>query len=108
MSEHNLTKNAYRTLCIIYKSFLNRTKQGISRHSAILFLDYSIFTSENQYSSNITDFRVALNELKHAGYIDLYVDGGFKLLNSGIALMENRFKNGLSEVIDFITKIPFH
>ena len=108
MSEHNLTKNAYRALCLIYKAFLNRTKQGVSRRSAILFLDYSIFKDENLYNSNTTDFRAALNELKRARYIDLYVDDGFKLLDSGIALMENRFKDGLSEVIDFITKIPFH
>lgn len=51
------------------------------------------------------DCHSCLLELKENDLIKLYVDGGFILKNSAIVYMENRFKKGLSEIVDFLTSL---
>ena len=45
-----------------------------------------------------------LTELKNNDFIKLYIEGSFILTSNAIIYMENRFKNGLVELTDFIAK----
>lgn len=50
------------------------------------------------------DIKETVAEIKRAGLGTMYLDGSFMANDQFIIYMENRFKNGLSEVVDFITK----
>lgn len=39
-------------------------------------------------------------------FIKIYIDGSFKITKELVIYMENRFKNGLNEVMDFISNLP--
>lgn len=51
-----------------------------------------------------TDIKTTVSELKNAGLGDMYYDGSFFANERFIIYMENRFKNGLLEVVDFISR----
>ncbi len=97
-----LTKDADKTLCLIYKEYLSRRKNGVSKSDAIEF-DFRK-TINDLNIVNASDFSDELLELKDNNFIKMYVTSDFELLPSAIIYMENRFKNGLIEVTDFIAK----
>ena len=107
MFEQSITKNSYQILCLIYKVYLQRRKDGMSIRQAKNFDTDRAFHSEYIPTIQFDNLYSAIVELNNFGYLKKYVDGGFVLTDEGIILMENRFKNNLSEVIDFISKIPF-
>ena len=92
-----LTKDADKLCCSVYKSYLSQRKEGVSKANAKHGIPVLSSWSDD-------DIDETLNELKRAGFIKKYVDGGFQLQDSFIIYMENRFKNGLAEVTDFIAK----
>lgn len=51
------------------------------------------------------DGRESLAELRRAGMIGQDVLGNFWLKDEAIIYMENRFKNGLSEVLEYVGKM---
>lgn len=102
MSNVILSKDADKSLCLIYKEYLSRRKNNISKSSASLFDSFTfktLFPDVNQ-----DDFISDLSELNKNKFIKLFVDGSFSLEVNAIIYMENRFKNGLTEVADFISK----
>ena len=103
-----LTKDADKMICCIYKSYLQRRKDGLSKAVSRRFED-SFFSSEEHLSTwvheDITETRL---ELGRSGLIKNYIGGDFMLTDSGIIYMESRFKNNLIAVTDFISKLlPF-
>lgn len=97
-----LTKDADKTLCEIYAAYLNRRDDGTPKNVA------KDFSDKNQWPDpdwTTPDGRESLAELKRAGMIEIYILGGFALTDAAIIYMENRFKNGLSEVLEWIGKI---
>ena len=107
MFEKTITNDSYNVLCIIYEAYLQRRNNGISKNQARDFTDYELFRREYIPDIHSDDMYSAIVELKNNGYVKLYVDGGFLLSDDGIVLMENKFKNNLSDVMDFISNIPF-
>lgn len=102
MAEITLSKDAYKTLCLIYKEYLSRIKNNISKSSSSMFQSTNfetLFPDVNQ-----EDFMSDLSELKRHNFVKLYIDGSFILNSEAVVYMENRFKNGLIEVVDFISK----
>ena len=102
MAEITLSKDAYKTLCLIYKEYLSRRKNNISKSSSSMFQSTNfetLFPDVNQ-----EDFMSDLSELKRHNFVKLYIDGSFILNSEAVVYMENRFKNGLIEVVDFISK----
>ena len=102
-----LTKDAKKVLYVLYKEYLKRIKSGIARTEAKSF-DPDILCQDlfSEYTSDdVNDF---LCELGSAGYLDNFFGDGIvqytTLTNFSIIEMENRFKNGLNDVIDFIAK----
>lgn len=102
-----MTKDADQMLCCLYREYLNRIKAGSSKTSA------RAFTAEYAESDDILskwhpdDFCTTRNELKRAGYLDVNIIGNFRLNDAAISYMENRFKNNIKELTDFISKFPF-
>lgn len=102
MAEITLSKDAYKALCLIYKEYLSRRKNNISKSSSSMFQSTNfetLFPDVNQ-----EDFMSDLSELKRHNFVKLYIDGSFILNSEAVVYMENRFKNGLIEVVDFISK----
>lgn len=97
-----LTKSADKTLCLIYKKYLTKVKSGISKQEANHFNTFNI---ENDFKNvNSDDFDNDLDELCKIKFINFDIVGNYSLTTSGIIYLENRFKNGLNEVTDFIAK----
>lgn len=101
-----LTKDADKVICCIYKEYLERRKSGMSKSQAKEF-DGNFYRNVKTLSKwNSADVSDTLQELHNRELIKKNVIGDFTLLDSAISYMENRFKNGLSEVVDFIFSLP--
>lgn len=103
MSEVTLSKDADKSLCLIYKEYLARRKNNISKDSARMFQSTSfdaLFPDINR-----RDFMSDLSELKRNNFIKMFTEGSFELNAEAVIYMENRFKNGLTDVVDFISKL---
>lgn len=98
-----LTKDTDKIFCLIYEEYLNRRKAGASKSSAILFHHPEALQPDFLQGIHADDIYSALHELHRNGLIKEYTDGGFILLDPGIIYMENRFKNGLKEVLEYIS-----
>ncbi|URZ06427.1 hypothetical protein [Clostridium felsineum] len=103
-----LTKNADALICLLYKQYCQKRKNGISKDIAIAFGSsaniYECINTKMQYS----DIDAACSELKDSSllicaYAENVVCDSY-LSDKGILYMENRFKNGLKEVIDYLSK----
>lgn len=99
-----LTNDADKMISYLYKEYLSRRKQGSSKVDARNFSnDY--FASEKFFSKWLPeDISDTLMELGQKKYLLIYMGGYFEICDNTIIYMENRFKNGLIEVTDFITK----
>lgn len=103
MSDIVLTKSADKTLCNIYKVYLERLNRSQSKSSATYF-DICNFKT-NFPDINEDDMLDDLIELENNNLVEKFIDGSFILNSNGIIYMENRFKNGLTELVDFISKL---
>ena len=102
MSDILLTRDADKTLCIVYKEYLSRRKNGDSKDSSCIFKSSNLSTLFP--NTNMHDVNSNLNELTENDLIKRWIDGSFTLNSNAIVYMENRFKNGVKEVTDFIAK----
>lgn len=100
-----LTKDADRMMCEIYAAYMKRRANGTSKRAAKDFADQATWPEEYATNWRSEDGSETLAELKRAGLIKLYLYGGFCLEDQAIIYMENRFKNGVSEVLDWLGKI---
>lgn len=100
-----LTKDADKMICCIYKTFLQRRKNGIAKSEARRFNDDYFSTDDKLSSWSDGDISDTFLEIGRAKLIQIYIGGNFDLTDSGIIYMESRFKNGLTEVVDFISKL---
>lgn len=99
-----LTKDADLLACCVYKEYLERRKNGIPKRQANTFSPEFHHSTDKISSWCKDDYLYTIGELKRAGLAKTYLDGTFVITDQFIIYMENRFKNGLVGVIDFITK----
>ena len=99
-----LTKDADLLVCCAYKEYLNRRKNGIPKRQANTF--HPDFRENTPKLSGWLrdDYLYTIGELQRAGFANSYLDGTFMITDRCVIYMENRFKNGLKEVTDFISK----
>lgn len=97
----DLTKEQKTVLCTLYKEYL-KTKDKYFFNSNYLIEHY--FTNYN--SDDMSDI---CWELCSAGYITCErgsdLANEINLSNKTVIFMENRFKNGVKEVVNFITSL---
>lgn len=96
-----LTKGSEKLLCEIYAEYLKRVKNGIAQREARNFTDKIKWPNPEW---DTTDYQERMIELNRSGMIKRYLRGSFILENPAVSFMENRFKNGLTEVLDWISK----
>lgn len=99
-----ITRDADKTICVIYKEFLTRRKSGISKIQASTF---SFETLQSLMPNEIKeDLFEYLRELKCADLINpIYLSGDFHLSSNGIIYMEQRFGKTLDKIIDYLSKL---
>lgn len=99
-----ITKDAEKMLVALYKAYLGRRKDGQSKREARRFED-DYFSSASPFSrlhpSDVDDTRL---ELAQCGLLKVYIGGDCELTDIAIVHLENRFKNGLSDVASFIAQ----
>lgn len=100
-----LTKDADKMICEIYTAYTKRRSDGMPKRVAKDFADQKNWPSEYSEIWTSKDGLESLSELKRAGLVKLYIYGGFFLNDGAIIYMENRFKNGASEVLEWLGKI---
>ena len=98
------TRDTDKIFCLIYEEYLNRRKSGLSKSQAKLFDNPALLQEQFLQGIHEDDISDAILELSHSNAIRMYYNRSFYLEDSGIIYMENRFKNGLKEVVDFISK----
>lgn len=100
-----LTKDADKLVCSMYKSYLEKRKSGIDKVRAKNFEPDEIQSYKACSSWSIDDIKATVAEVSRSGLGTMYYSGGFYANDQFIIYMENRFKNGLNDVIDFISKL---
>ena len=102
-----LTKETQKLICLVYREYLERRKNGFSRDNAAFFRFNFANDIPQLLKYNSDDLESCLTELSKKLYVKKYIDGGFKLESKGIAMMETRFRNGIKEVLSFVKEIVF-
>ncbi|MBE5966976.1 MAG: hypothetical protein E7255_08425 [Lachnospiraceae bacterium] len=99
-----LSRDADKMICCLYKEFLSRRKSGLPKQTARRFSD-EYYKSDSILSKWLPDdVDDTILELGQKNYLHVYIGGEYELEDSAIVYMEKRFKNGLIEITDFITK----
>ncbi len=104
-----LTKDAEYLLCTLYKVYSEKLKSGISKAQARCFgSSEDIFTN---YLSEwlFEDVNTTCYELKHAEMLSILnadnIAYSVSLTDKAIIYMENRFKNNIEELLNFIANL---
>lgn len=99
------TNDTSKVLTAIYKTFLERRKNGQSKSSAKHF-DLEFYKDIPCLSSwPEDDILDSLSELSKAKFIKEYISGDFEVQDVLIIQMENRFKNGIIEVTKYLADL---
>ena len=93
-----LTKSTDKVLCQLYKEYLSRIKNNISKSNALVFDTTSI---SQLFGNQDIDFEIS--ELKKNSLIEAWITGEVLLRSEAIVYMENRFKNNVKELAEFIS-----
>ncbi len=109
MDKVNLTKDADALLCALYKEYLQKRKDGTPKDTAKILGSADEIQKKIVPEWNLGDVEGTLRELEEAGMISVFdADNTVyfsQLINEGIIYMENRFKNGLSDLLDYLQKV---
>lgn len=100
----DLTKDADKAICVIYKEFLNRRDNNMSKFNSANFT-FEEFKAllPNEIDDDLFSY---LAELSKASFIKNYdLSGGFELSDKGIIYMEQRFGKKLDKVLDYLSKL---
>lgn len=105
MESIQLTKDADKFLCKVYKAYLEKRKNGIDKRKAKTFPIAAILKKELSLPYSIEDIGSFVSELNSVSFVKQHMYYGFELHDKAIVYMENRFKNGLKDVIDYLAKL---
>lgn len=109
MSNVKLTKDNDFLICTLYKDFLNKRKNGISKSDARCF-GSSDEIQENLISTwSKEDVAEACWELHSKNILQCYsgddIANDIYLTDDGILYMETRFSDKIDKIIDCISKL---
>lgn len=108
MSETQLTRDAERLLALMYRAYLSRRKDGRDKLSAKQMGAFTQIHKELLPEENLLDVLETCRELGRAGYLRSFWASNTiirsQLSDEAIIYMENRFKNGLKDVLDFLSQ----
>lgn len=110
--ETEISRDADKLLCVLYKSFLEKRKIGASKSEAKHFDSSHNIHEQLLPSWLFDDVDDTCRELSRNGFLDCLWGDNIAyqvwLSDKAIVYMENRFKNGLTEVVNFVANfLPF-
>ncbi len=107
--EYNLTKDAEYLLCVLYTQYKKKRENKVNKAKA-----KEMGSSENIFTTLLSEWtyedvdetcsELSRNDLLFCDYRDNRV-AYTRLEDSAIFYMENRFKKGVSEVLNFMAQI---
>lgn len=104
-----LTKDSDALICLLYKNYCQQRKNGVSKANARLFGGSDDIQKDIAPKWSFENVDETCRELHNANLIGCsYYDNVAQnvwLTDNGIIYMENRFKDGLKEVLDYLGKI---
>lgn len=104
-----LTKDSDALICLLYKEYCNRRKSGVSKLEAKQFDGSEEIHRDIAPKLPFDDIEETCRELHRSGLIEcFYADNIVQhvwFTDKGIIYMENRFKNGLGEVLSYLERI---
>lgn len=100
MQEIRLTREAKKSIAVIYKAYNNRRYSGQSKEQAAKFK-----LSEDNESEGLKAARKHLGELKRAGLVRTFIYGDFDLTDAGIIYMEEKPIDTIKEWLSLITEL---
>lgn len=102
-----LTKDSDKLICLMYKDYLEKRKSGITKSIAKNFGSSHDIHRRLCPKWIFEDVDDTCRELSRAGFIDcIWADNiafHVRISDSAIMYLENRFKNGLLDVLNFLT-----
>lgn len=102
-----LTKDSDRLICEIYKKYLEKIAENISKSEAKKLGSSKEIHSEIMPEWFFSDVDEICRELGRAGLLNcFYADNivySASISDVGIIYMENRFKNGIKDVVNFLS-----
>lgn len=101
--ELNFTKDAQKLVAAAYKEYLEKRKNGVNKANAKFFTPEELHT---KYFKDFAfkDYKETVAEVCRAFKCSMHMDGGFVLNDCAIVYMENRFKNGVVDVLSFLAQ----
>lgn len=114
MLNKEITKDADKLICLIYQAYLEDRRNGIPKNLA-KYAGSSKEIFERHLIWTLEDVDETCRELNRANFLEiLYADNLVNdsyITDEALVYMENRFPNGLNEVLNFLTTlkgfIPF-
>jgi hypothetical protein len=107
--EINLTKDADALICLLYKQYRQRLKDDVPKVQAKMFGSSEDIQKTIAPKWTLEDVEETCRELSRSGLLEcFYADDMVYqswLTDTGIIYMENRFKDGLDSVLDYLGKI---
>lgn len=111
MSKIQLSRDADALICLIYKYYLELHDNGIPKSKAKILGSSKSINNNIIPEWNFEDVDETCRELDRTGLLSiLYADDicyEVFLNDTAIIYMENRFKNGLSDLLDYFQKLKF-
>lgn len=109
MSDIKLTKDADAMICVLYKKYLQRRKDGASKCEAKLFSGSEEIHDDLMPKWSFEDVDETCRELSRAGLLDcLFAEDVTEiasLSDAAIIYMENRFKDNVSSLLAHIDSL---
>lgn len=109
MSEVRLTKDADVMICVLYKEYLQRRKSGASRFDARFFGGAENIQANLMPKWKLDDIDTICQELHRAKLLSCFfadnITAESALTDEGIIYMENRFKDGLTALFQYLEKL---
>lgn len=99
-----LTKDTDKFVCVIYKRYLELRKFGADKSAAGHFPQIQELRALLFPNTSVSDLVGCISEAGKAFNMYVFIDGSFDLNDEIILYMENRFKNGLLEVVSFLAQ----
>lgn len=103
-----LTKDSQKLLTLLYKDYLQKREKHIPKSDANYFGSSEHIHKNLLPDELLEDVAETCRELSRANMIACsWADNhaqNVKISDAGIIYMENRFKNGLYDVVEFLTK----
>jgi len=104
-----LTKDADALICLLYKQYCQNLKDGVPKIQAKMFgssedIQKAITPQWTLENIDETCRELSRSGLLHCFYADDMVYQAW-LTDTGIIYMENRFKDGLKSVLEYLNKI---